>query len=220
MSTNPHSSRPGGTTEGQACHTLPPENMASLRDFIVSKARVKLLRSLLENPSQMYHVRELVRRTGEEINAVRRELIRMEETGMVKKEPRANRLYYWFNQDYAFYPELLVLVAKTTGLGVVIRKNRGKIGKLSFVVFSGEFVRHLPRRDNEQVDVLVVGEIVLPELAALIRAEETLRSQEIDYTPMTRDEFDFRKKRRDPFVLGFLTGSRVMIIGNEQEFVS
>ena len=194
--------------------------MANLRDFIVSKVRVKLIKTFLENPKEMYHVRDLVRRTNEEINAVRRELSRMEEAGMVKKETRGNRLYYWFRHDYAFFPELLSLVAKTTGLGLNIRKNRGKVGKISFVVFSGEFVSHLERRDVDQVDVLVVGDVVLPELANFIRIEEAVRGQEINYTPMTKEEFDFRKKRRDPFVLGILSSSKIMVLGDEQEFVN
>ena len=33
---------------------------------------------------------------------------------------------------------------------------------------------------------------------------------------MSREEFDFRKKRRDPFLGGILSGSRVMIIGDEE----
>jgi hypothetical protein len=37
---------------------------------------------------------------------------------------------------------------------------------------------------------------------------------------MGRDEFDFRKKRRDPFLLGILSGSRFMIIGNEEDLVN
>lgn len=192
--------------------------MASLSDFIVSKVRVKILKSLLENPKEMYHVRELVRRTSEEINAVRRELLRMEEAGMVKKESRGNRLYYWFNHDYSYFQELLQMISKATGLGFAIRKNRGKIGKLSFVMFSGQFVRHEERKDPDQIDVLVVGDIVLPELANLVRQEETRRKTEINYSPMTKDEFEFRKSRRDPFILGILSGPRVMIIGSDLDF--
>lgn len=193
--------------------------MAALADFIVSKVRVKLLKTLLENPKEMYHVRELVRRTNEEINAVRRELSRMEEAGMVGKEGRGNRLYYWFKKDYPFFEELLKLIAKTTGLGLLVRKNRGKLGKISFVMFSGEFARRLNRENSEQVDVLVVGDVVLPELANLIREEEAKRGYEINYTPMSLEEFKFRKARRDPFLFSILSGSRVMIIGDEQEFV-
>lgn len=168
----------------------------------------------------MYHVRELVRRTNEEINAVRRELARMEEAGMVRKEARGNRLYYWTRTDYPFFPELLNMICKTTGLGLAIRKNRGKLGKISFVMFSGEFARNLERKTNDQVDVLVVGDVVLPELATLVRQEETKRKKEINYTPMTKEEFEFRRTRRDPFILSILQGSRVMIIGDEQSFVS
>ena len=36
---------------------------------------------------------------------------------------------------------------------------------------------------------------------------------------MTREELEYRKKRRDPFLLGILSGSRVMIIGDEEELV-
>lgn len=194
--------------------------MASLSDFMVSKVRVKLLRMFFEDPREMYHVRELVRRTNEEINAVRRELARMEEAGMVRKEARGNRLYYWTRVDYPFFPELLNMICKTTGLGLAVRKNRGKLGKISFVMFSGEFARNLERKTNDQVDVLVVGDVVLPELAALVRQEEAKRKKEINYTPMTKEEFEFRRTRRDPFILSILQGSRVMIIGDEQSFVS
>lgn len=192
--------------------------MASLSDFIVSKVRVKLLKSFLENPKEMYHVRELTRRTSEEINAVRRELSRMNEAGMVKKEMRGNRLYYWFVKEYPYFQELLQLVTKTTGLGFAIRKNRGKLGKINFVVFSGQFVRREERVSTDQVDVLLIGDVVLPELANLIRQEEGKRKLEINYTPITKEEFEFRKSRRDPFVLGILAQSRVMIIGDENEF--
>ena len=75
------------------------KKMASLQDLFVSKVRVKLLKIFLSNPGKIFYVRQLVRLAGEEINAVRRELARMEERGLVKKERRANRLYYEFQKD-------------------------------------------------------------------------------------------------------------------------
>jgi hypothetical protein len=186
-----------------------------LRDLFISKTRVKLLEHFLSDPTQMFHVRDLVRRTNEEINAVRRELARMEQLGMVKKEPRGNRLYYWFRKDYILYGDLLSLVAKSTGIGGAIIKNRAKLGRVHLVMFSGRFVRHEPRNTPDEVDLLIVGDINLPELAAIVRAEETRRGQTINYTPMSEDELKFRRTRRDPFLLGILTNSRVMIIGSD-----
>jgi hypothetical protein len=190
-----------------------------LKDLIVSKVRVKLLEIFFTHPTEIYHVRDLVRKTGEEINAVRRELAHMEAAGMVKKEPRGNRLYYWFNKNYLFYPQLAQMIAKTTGLGAEIIKNRNKIGKLSFVMFSGKFVQKAERKPNE-VDILIVGEVVMPEVAALIKAEEGKIKKELNYTVMTPEEFQFRKRRKDPFLVEILSGTRVMIIGDEDELVS
>lgn len=193
--------------------------MAVLSDLFVSKVRAKLFEIFLSSPSEIYYVRELVRRTQEEINAVRRELQRMEERGMVRKEVRGNRLYYEFKKDYPFYEEILGLVAKTAGLGKEIIKNRNKIGRIKYVMLSGRYMRKKSRQ-KDNVDLLVVGEVVLPQLAAVVRGFESQVKKEINYTAMSKEEFDFRKKRRDPFILNILLGSRIMLIGDEEELVS
>src|SRR3972149_530159 len=125
-----------------------------LKDLFMSKTRVKLLETFLSDPTQMFHVRDLVRKTVEEINAVRRELARMEQLGMVKKEPRGNRLYYWFRQDYIFYSDLLSLVAKTTGIGENLIKNRHKLGRINIAMLSSRFVRHEAKGQPDEVDLL------------------------------------------------------------------
>lgn len=193
--------------------------MVNLADIITSKVRIKILELFFSNLKEAYHVRGIVRETSEEINAVRRELTKLEKDGVLRKEPRGNRIYYSIRPEYPLFSDLISIVAKTTGLGKTIIENRNKIGRVSFVMFSGKFVRHKEHKREDDVDILVVGEVVLPELASIIRTEETSRGQEINYTAMTREEFDFRKKRRDPFLLGILSGSRVMIIGDEEDLV-
>lgn len=194
--------------------------MAELSDIITSKVRIKLLELFFSNPGEMYHVRGIVREIKEEINAVRRDLLRLESAGIIKKEPRGNRLYYWVREDYPMFGDLLSMIAKTQGLGAEIITNKSKIGKISFVMFSGIFSRHKAKKREDSVDILVVGDIVLPELATIIRIEESKRGHEINYTVMSREEFDFRKKRRDPFLLGILAGSRVMVVGDEDSLVN
>lgn len=190
-----------------------------LADLITSKSRVKLLNVFLTSPSEMYHVRELVRRTGDEINAVRRELSYLEKRSVLVREPRANRVYYSLDKNYLFYFDLLRLGAKTIGIGMEILKNRAKIGKIKYAMFSGKFARRLTKTPDE-VDFLVVGTIVLPELALLIREEEKRLGVEINYTVMSEEEFSFRKKKRDPFILSVLSGSRVMLLGDEETMLS
>jgi len=56
-----------------------------LRDLFISKVRVKLLQIFFDDPNELYYVRQLVRKAGEEINAVRRELNHLEQPGLLKK---------------------------------------------------------------------------------------------------------------------------------------
>ncbi len=189
-----------------------------LENIIVSKVRVKLLEVFFTDPSEMYHVRGLVRKISEEINAVRRELANLLSAGLVKKEQRGNRLYYWLNSNYLFYPELLSIFAKQSGLGSQIIKHRNRIGKILFCVFSSGFIKKEERKSDE-VDVLLVGDIVMAELTGLVKSEEEKRNKEINYTTMSGEEFEFRKRRKDPFLLGILSKGKIMIIGDEEELL-
>lgn len=192
--------------------------MADLQDLMISRVRVEMLELFFLNPEEMYYVRQITRLINEEINAVRRELDRMLGAGLLKSEERGNRLYYQLNDRYLYYQELLQMVAKSTGLGKQIRKKRRKLGKIEYVMFSGKFIRkQKPTRD--EVDLLVIGDIVLPELQALIKKEEENLGREVNYAVFSNEEFEFRKTRRDPFVMDILYGSRVMIIGSEVDFV-
>jgi len=191
-----------------------------LEDIIISRVRVKILTLFFTHPGTIFHVRDIVRQVSEEINAVRRELAHMEKAGMVSKEQRANRLFYSFRKDYPLYYDLLELVSKTSGLGLDLIKHRAKLGRIKFAMLSGRYLRGLAKKSSTDVDLLVVGNVVLPELSQLVKAEEVRREREINYTVMTEEEFIFRKRRRDPFALSILEGSRSMIIGDEEELVS
>ena len=190
-----------------------------LEELFVSRVRVKILQLFLVNSQDsLFHVRVIVRRVSEEINAVRRELARMEKFGMVSSEWRANRRLYRFRKDYLFYKELLSLVAKTSGLGGNIVKSKGKLGKIKFAFVSTKFLKGT-LSNAEDVSLLVVGSIVLPELQAIIADEQAKKETEINYSFMDEAEFKFRVKRRDPFILRVLTQPKVMLIGDEDDLI-
>ncbi|MBI4036365.1 hypothetical protein HY386_00610 [Candidatus Daviesbacteria bacterium] len=189
-----------------------------MEELIVSRVRVKILQLFLSQLESLFHVREIVRRTEEEINAVRRELARMEKFGMVVSEWRANRRLYRFRKDYLFFRELLAMVAKTTGLGGAIVKHRAKLGKIRFAFLSTRYL-YSKQSGSEDVDLLLVGQIVLPELQAIVNNEQVKRELEINYSPMPEEEFRFRVKRRDPFILRVLIQPKVMLIGEEADLL-
>lgn len=190
-----------------------------MEELLVSRVRVKLLQLFLTTQEPLLHVREIVRRAGEEINAVRRELLRMEKFGMVSSEWRANRRLYHFRKDYIYYPQLLGMVVKSTGLGGAILGSRTRLGKIRYAMLSSRYAKNEPS-GPEDVDLLVVGQLVLPELQAIIANEQAKREHEINYSFMDEAEFDFRVKRRDPFIIKVLTQPKIMLVGEEEALLS
>ncbi|HET7713298.1 MAG TPA: winged helix-turn-helix domain-containing protein [Patescibacteria group bacterium] len=189
-----------------------------LSELFLSKVRVKLLELFLSQPDNIYYVREIVRAVGEQINAVRAELSRMEKIGLLSSEWRANRKYYSVKKDYLFFDELLRLVNKTTGLGGALVRDRVRLGKIKYAMLSGGYVRGLKPGPND-VELLLVGVVVLPQLTLIVKEQEAKLGREINYTVMSDEEYEFRKTRRDPFVIGLLEKSRVMLIGDEMEMI-
>lgn len=190
-----------------------------LKHLFISKVRVKLLETFLTHPEELFYVRQLVRRTNEEINAIRRELSNMESSGLVSKESRGNRLYYWIRKDYLFYPELIGMITKTTGLGKEILAQRNKLGKINHVAFSYRFAQHLEPKTDDEIDILVIGEIVIPEITAIVQQEEIKRKREINFTVMNDQELKTRKAGKDPFLLNILSQPKIMLIGDEEKLL-
>ena len=69
------------------------------------------------------------------------------------------------------------------------------------------------------MDILIIGDANMTVLSDIVRAEESRRGSEINYTVMTRQEYDFRKRRRDPFLQGILLGTRVVILGDDYSLI-
>jgi DNA-binding MarR family transcriptional regulator len=189
-----------------------------LRPLLISKTRAKLLAIFLNSPGKIFYVRELVRAVDEQINAVRAELARMEKAGMVNSENRANRKFYGFRKDYIFQTELAGIIAKASGLGTDVISERNKLGKIKFATLSSGFIHRRPASANE-VDLLVVGNVVLPQLAAIVKKAEDKIGREVNYTVMSEDEFTFRKRRKDPFVTTVIEKIGVVLVGDEEDLL-
>jgi hypothetical protein len=99
--------------------------MVNLSDIITSKVRIKILELFFSNLKEVYHVRGIVRETNEEINAVRREN-KIRKDGVLRKEPRGNRIYYSVRPEYPFFGDLTSMVAKTTDLEKLLLKTKIK----------------------------------------------------------------------------------------------
>lgn len=184
-----------------------------LSDIITSEVRIKLLIELFSETRKHLYVRELTRRVGTEINAVRRELKRLNKAGIIKKEKRGNRLYYLLRKDHPFYFELTGMVAKEVGIGKSLISDISELGKVRLALLSIEYAEGREAAKNE-LDLLVVGEINLPKLSEIVKEVSALSKREINYTVLSEEEFEYLKNRRDAFLLSFLMSPNIFLAGD------
>ena len=190
-----------------------------LKDLFVSAVRVKILRIFLFDKDKSYHVRSLVRAVGSEINAVRRELQKLTAIGFLRRRPSGNRVYYSLNSSSIYYPELLSLFVKEEGIGADIIKAEKELGNVKYAALARSFIRGRVSTILD-VDLFVVGSVNIEVLKNIVSNEEKRYGKELNYTVMGEDEFNFRKRRNDSFIVKILSQSRVMLIGDEEEFSS
>src|SRR5688572_351832 len=131
-----------------------------LEHFFGSKTRVRLLRLFLNNTKGAFFVRELGRKIGAQINAVRNELDNLVAMDLVVTVPgfdspadeedaakprnrrsAGQRKYYQINTESRMYPEIRALFMKAQ---VMLEKDFVKkltaTGQISYLVLTGLFM--------------------------------------------------------------------------------
>lgn len=181
-----------------------------LEHLFGSRTRVKLLRLFYRESTRNFFVRELTRLTETQINAVRRELAHLTNSGIISvvtedvpdtDDPHeAKRKYYRLNEESPLYPELRALLLKSHVLGEQSLRNQiSELGDVKLLLFTGSFTNA-----DTLVDMLVVGEVPQKQIAALIAAFEHDNGVAIRYTVMPVAEFHERKQLMDRFVYDVL----------------
>ena len=164
-------------------------------------------------------MRRIGREVDEEINAVKRELDILEKASLLKKERRLNKMLYSLNDKYLFFHEFLAIFTKSAPLAQKFIKNVSRLGKVKTIAMSEKFALKTKILDSETY-MLIIGTVVVSEVADIVKSQQDDFPHEINYTVMTADEFVFRKKNKDPFIWNFLLQPKIMILGSEQELLS
>jgi len=190
-----------------------------IEHLFVSKVRAKLLKLFFLNTAEDIHIRGIVRAIDEEINAVRRELKNLEGASLLQSDHRGNRVYYSVNRKCSIFYEILGLIHKEYGLGGAVLRNRVQLGSPTFAVITNAYIEdHHPSQFD--IDLLLVGDINLKSTSTTIKEAEEEVKKEIRYTVMTTEDFEFRRKKRDAFVINILEKHKIMLIGDENRLMS
>jgi predicted nucleotidyltransferase len=189
--------------------------MKLLEQILSSRVRAEVFRLLFCDDARELHLREIARRSGLSIGAVRQELQKLVRLDLVARRRDGNRVYHRANSEHPLHREIRNLVLKTTGLRDVLRSVLlDPDVRVAFVfgsVARGEEVA------GSDIDLMVIGRLGLRQLSRLLAGKTDQIGREINSHVMQEKEFGQRLAEGDHFVRNVMASPKLFIVGGDRE---
>jgi predicted nucleotidyltransferase len=179
-----------------------------------SKLREELLVLYFTNPNKKYYLRELERILNFSVGNIRRELIKLESTGLFLSENKGNLVYYYLNKSYPLFKELKSIIFKTSGTPKILHTILEKFKGISQAFIYGSFAKG-EEREGSDIDLLIIGEVNEGKLVEVISKLERKLQREINYAIYGKEDFKKKKKEGNPFILDIFKRKKIFLIGDE-----
>ncbi len=142
--------------------------------LITNKTRIKLLLRFFLNAGSKSYLRGLESEFGESTNAIRLELNRFEEAGLLVSMMDKNKKMFMANKQHPLYEEIRSIVKKSMGLDQLVEKVVHKLGNVTRAYITGRIARGL---DDQEIDFVLVGDDIDQTFLAnlLEKAEKLIR---------------------------------------------
>lgn len=184
-----------------------------------SPQKIKLLQLFLNHTKGPLSVQETARKLRLTRPATARMLHQFANIGVLKVAKKGEIIQtkrnikgrmYQINSEFLLYPEIRALFLKAQLLmeGDLVKKIK-KLGGTVLIVLTGVFCGG---EENVGTDLLIVGKINRTKLTRIIRAFEKKINFEINYTVMSRAEFNYRKDITDRFLYSILEGKKMVVL--------
>jgi hypothetical protein len=162
-----------------------------LGTLITSKTRIKLLLKFFLNGSTSSYLRNLENEFGESSNAIRLELNKFEEVGLLQSELSGNKKLFRANSKHPLFKDIQNILMKYTGLDQIVDEVIQKLGDVYEVYLAGDLGKGI---DSSVVDLIIVGDINKGYLINLIDKTEKVIGKKIRYIIYGQDEFEQSKQ--------------------------
>lgn len=164
-----------------------------LDTLVTSKTRIKLLVKFFLNSATRSYLRDLEAEFGESTNAIRQELNRFEEAGMLNSALEGNKKIFFANTRHPLFNDVHSILLKYTGIDKVIDHVLDRIGGLQEAWLIGDFAKG---KDSPVIDLVLVGDQLNEEaLLGYITKAVELSGRKIRYLILNCNEKDIIKSQ-------------------------
>jgi len=184
-----------------------------LNSLITSKTARKILSLLFSNPNEKFYIRQLERLTNEPVSAVRRELKKLEKSGLLLSKEEAKVKYFWVNKESPIYEELKNIILKTQAIGSTLRNLVKKIPDIKIAFIYGSVAKGEENMASD-IDLMIIGDIDSVKIHSEISKIEDKIKRTINYNLINKKEF---KTKKTNFIKRVLKEKKTFLIGDENE---
>jgi predicted nucleotidyltransferase len=184
---------------------------------LFGKGRRNVLGLLFTRTGQPMYMREIIAAVGGGQGQVQRELENLHRAGLIRREERANQVYYSPNPDAPIYEELKAIAFKTFGVADILQERLRPLAKRIAVAFIYGSIARAEETARSDVDVLIVGDIKFSEaVLALKPAEERLR-RSVNPNVYSKNEFRSKLREKGSFFQRGIDEPKLFLIGNDHD---
>lgn len=189
----------------------------SLSAILFTDYRRRVLGLLLLHPEKRYHVREIARLTGTVTGTLTRELGKLADAGLLKKERVGNQVHYSANRDCPVYEELASILRKTSGLvDVLADALLPLVAKIEVAFVHGSMAAGKPGAYSD-IDLMIVGDVALDEVLPLLYPAQTTLGREINPQLYTAGEWHSLVGKGGAFVRDVLAKPKLFVMGGQDD---
>ena len=181
------------------------------------KTRQAILASAFMDPERWWYLSDLARHLDTTPSALQRELERLAAIGVLRRRKDGNRVYFQANRECPYFAELQGLMVKTAGLVDVLREALAPAAdRIRAALVYGSFAR-AEEHASSDVDLLVIGDAELAELAPLLRKAEQRLGRPVNVSVRGEQEVRNQRAAGNHFLASILSGSKLFIIGDTHD---
>jgi DNA-binding transcriptional ArsR family regulator len=193
-----------------------PKMHQSLASVLLPEYRRRVLGLLLLRPDEALHGREIARRTGLAAGTVTRELTKLAEVGLLRREKRGNQQVYSADKSCPVFTELASMLRKTSGLADVLVQALAPAAPQIRVAFVFGSVAQARETAGSDIDLMVIGDVDFGQTVALIYPAQADLGREVNPKVFTADEFS-QKAATESFLRDVLSKTQKFFFGSEHE---
>ena len=183
------------------------EKMISLR----SKVTIKLLDYYFLNPEAEVYINELARILELDPKNTETKLKDLEKEGLFKSEFRGKQRYFFLAKDNPVLEHYRQIFLKTHGIEKRLSDMIGNIKRLKEAYLFGSYASN-KMDSSSDIDLLAIGTHSVLELQRVIAKLQKDTGREFNVMNLSPNEFDRKKKNKDPFIKGIFKTKIIRLI--------